>query len=268
MSSPIDPNHNALIPQFEKRLGPKYVSLYNKHIRGKKLAHEFDIEEVRKNPVILGFGVERGPDIGLIEELQIPVNGGEITLRIYRPTQEQSAISAQEYQLPPVHINFHGGGWVLGSIGDDESWIRSAIATTGCVVVDVGYRLGPEHRLPIPVDDSWSALEYVASHGRELGVDVTRISLGGWSAGGHISAVLSHRARDNGIKGIVFVLMGIPVVDAAALGTDLKLRPETTYKSWTENYNCPFLSYARMHWFYLFKKLQRSPPDTCLPCRY
>lgn len=54
--------------------------------------------------------VERGPDIGLVEELQIPVNGGEITLRIYRPTQEQSAISAQEDQLPPVHINFHGGG--------------------------------------------------------------------------------------------------------------------------------------------------------------
>lgn len=54
--SPIDPNHNALRPHFEKRLGPKYVSLYNKHIRGKKLAHEFDIEEVRKNPVILGFG--------------------------------------------------------------------------------------------------------------------------------------------------------------------------------------------------------------------
>jgi len=116
-------------------------------------------------------------------------------------------------------------GWVLGAIGDDESWIRRAIAATGCVVVDVGYRLAPEYRFPVPIEDSWAALEYVAGHREELGVDVSRISLGGWSAGGHISAVLSHRARDRGMKGIVFVLMAIPVTDAAALGTDLKVRP-------------------------------------------
>jgi hypothetical protein len=52
----VDPLHNALLPQFEAQLSPEYVTLYNKHIVGRKLAHEFDIEDVRKNPVVLGFG--------------------------------------------------------------------------------------------------------------------------------------------------------------------------------------------------------------------
>ena len=139
-----------------------------------------------------------------------------------------------------MHLNFHGGGtssrnntcdlcqhgavgWVLGGIGNDESWIRRAIAATGCVVVDVDYRLAPEYRFPIPVEDSWTALVYVSQHGEAVGVDTSRISIGGWSAGGHLSAVLSQRARDRGLKGIVFVLMVIPVVDATALGTDLQV---------------------------------------------
>jgi acetyl esterase/lipase len=114
-------------------------------------------------------------------------------------------------------------GWVIGAIGKDESWIRRAIAATGCVVVDVNYRLAPEYRFPIPIEDAWAALVYVSQHGATLGVDTSRISLGGWSAGGHLSAVLSHRARDTGLQGIVFVLMATPVVDASALGTDLQV---------------------------------------------
>ncbi|KAF8529277.1 esterase [Hysterangium stoloniferum] len=244
----IDPNHNALLPQFEARMAPEYVALYNKHIRGKQLAHELDIEEVRRNPE--AYSVEKGPDIGKIEEIQISVQDGEITLRIYRPTEEQSTISAQGGRLPPVHLNFHGGGWVLGNIGDDESWIRRAIALTGCVVVDVGYRLAPEHRLPTSIEDSWSALEYVSQNGEKLGVDVTRISIGGWSAGAHLSAVLSHRARDRGLKGLVFALLVIPVTDATSVGTDLQVRPNTPNKSWIECHDAPFLSHARMSWFY------------------
>jgi len=57
-SEVIDSNHNALLPEFEARLSPEYVALYNKNIRGRKLAHEYDIEEVRKNPIIIGFGYE------------------------------------------------------------------------------------------------------------------------------------------------------------------------------------------------------------------
>jgi acetyl esterase/lipase len=96
------------------------------------------------------------------------------------------------------------------------------------VVVDVGYRLAPEYPFPVPVDDSWAALSYVASHGDELGVDIARISIGGFSAGGHISAVMSHWARDRGLPQgarIVFALLVVPVVDGSALNEDLSVRP-------------------------------------------
>jgi acetyl esterase/lipase len=105
--------------------------------------------------------------------------------------------------------------------------LRTVAAKTGSVVVDVGYRLAPEHPFPIPLEDSWAALLYVATHGDEFGVDVGRISIGGFSAGGHISAVLSHWARDRGFPAgakIVLALLVIPVVDASGLNEDLSVR--------------------------------------------
>ena len=59
MSTPsdhIDPLHNALLPQFEARLTPEYVALYNKHLRGRKHVHELPIEILRKNPSMITFG--------------------------------------------------------------------------------------------------------------------------------------------------------------------------------------------------------------------
>ncbi|GJJ07696.1 hypothetical protein Clacol_001901 [Clathrus columnatus] len=252
----VDPNHNALLPEFEARLEPHYVTLYNKHIRGRKLAHEFTVEENRSNPVILSFGIEPGPVVGKVERLNITVSdGAEIPLVIYRPTEEQAKISAEGGGLPPVHINVHGGGWVLGGIADDDSWIKNAVAVTGCVAISVGYRLAPEHRLPTGINDVWDTLVYVAQNSADLGIDQTRISIGGFSAGGHIAAVLSHRSRDRGLPNngkLVFALMVIPVTDANALDTDLQVRNDTPYSSWKECYYGPFLSYARMSWFYKY----------------
>lgn len=161
---------------------------------------------------------------------------------------------------------------MLGGLGDDNSWIRNAVAATGCVAVDVGYRLAPEHRLPTGINDVWDTLVYVAQNAGSIGVDPTRISIGGFSAGGHIAAVLSHRARDKGLPNngrLVFALMVIPVTDANALDTNLQVRKgkchfffihillfrlllDTPYSSWNECYYGPFLSYARMSWFYKY----------------
>lgn len=68
---------------------------------------------------------------------------------------------------------------------------------------------------------------HVAENAEELGIDHTRISIGGFSAGGHIAGVLSHRARDKGLPNngrLVFALMVIPVTDANALDTNLQVR--------------------------------------------
>lgn len=96
------------------------------------------------------------------------------------------------------------------------------VARTGTVIVDVDYRSSPEYRFPIPMEDCWEAFEWVRANTTLLGVDPNRISLGGFSAGGHIAAFISQRARDRGVKGICFCLMVVPVTDASSVGVDLE----------------------------------------------
>jgi acetyl esterase/lipase len=99
----------------------------------------------------------------------------------------------------------------------------------------VDYRKAPEFKFPIPVMDSWQAFLWVREHAGMLGGDSSRIAVGGHSAGGHIAAVLAIKARDAGIKDIVFQLLGIPVTDATALNTNLEVR-----KDWSVSSSAPF----------------------------
>lgn len=105
------------------------------------------------------------------------------------------------------------------------------VIETGAVMIDVDYRLAPEYRYPIPLEDSWEAFEYVRANAAALGVHSKRLSVGGFSAGGHIAAFISQRARDTGIlNGVCLCLMVIPVTDASALGIDLEPAPGKFYQ--------------------------------------
>jgi len=86
-------------------------------------------------------------------------------------------------------------------------------AGAGCVVVSLDYRLAPEHRFPVPVEDCYAGLLWTAQHARALGVDATRISVGGGSAGGGLSASVALVARDRGGPRLVLQVLEIPVTD-------------------------------------------------------
>jgi acetyl esterase len=85
----------------------------------------------------------------------------------------------------------------------------------GCVVVSVDYRCAPESRFPTAANDSFAATRWVADNAAELGIDASRIAVGGDSAGGNLAAVVSQMARDAGGPQIVFQLMIYPVTDFA-----------------------------------------------------
>ena len=87
----------------------------------------------------------------------------------------------------PIVVNFHGGGFCIGSASDDARWARTVVDTTGAIVVSVDYRLAPEHAFPAAVDDGVDALLYLQSHADELHLDVSRIALTGFSAGGNLA---------------------------------------------------------------------------------
>jgi acetyl esterase len=127
-----------------------------------------------------------------------------IPLRIYRPRGATGL---------PVVVFFHGGGWVIGNVGQ-SAWLCGQIAErVGAVVVSAGYRLAPEHRFPTAVEDSYAGLRWISTHAAELGGDTTRLAVMGASAGGNLAAVACQRARDEGGPAIVHQTLLYPSVD-------------------------------------------------------
>ncbi|KAL5333488.1 Alpha/Beta hydrolase protein [Aspergillus crustosus] len=123
-----------------------------------------------------------------------PSGGSKINLKFYCPPGYHQ--TRKEGRRLPVVVNFHGGGFTLGGPSDDSRWAQSVLSEVGAVVVSVGYRRAPEHPFPAAVDDGVAALQYLANYAAELGLDVSRIALSGFSAGGNLAITVPLRLRD------------------------------------------------------------------------
>lgn len=109
------------------------------------------------------------------------------------------ALRAGEGAPLPVLLFFHGGGFTIGSIATHDVLCRELCRLSGCAVVSLDYRLAPEYRFPQAVDDCWDAVQWLVAHAAPLGLDGTRIAVGGDSAGGTLAAVCAIFARDAGL---------------------------------------------------------------------
>lgn len=157
------PLHNSIPAELLPRFDPVYVKYYYKYNAGRLHTHEVPIEEYRKDPAryTVFYGSEPGPDVFRITEQPCPVEGGEITIRIFEPAPKDD-----DHGQPlkrAAYVNFHGGGWVFGGLGTDHDYCKRLVhALDGSMVVfDVDYRLSPEYRFPVPVDDCWTAFNWV-----------------------------------------------------------------------------------------------------------
>jgi acetyl esterase len=112
----------------------------------------------------------------------------------------------------PVFVYLHGGGWCYGSIETVDRFCRRVADRSGCAVLSVDYRLAPEHPFPAPLLDVDTVLSFVRKSGASLGVDPSRLAIGGDSAGGHLAAVASRRQRDFGTP-LDFQVLIYPVID-------------------------------------------------------
>lgn len=149
---------------------------------------------------------EPGPDVAEKRIVHIPVEGGTIALAIYRPSLDETL---------PAHLYFHGGGWVAGtglSVYTDIIGRERAVGAH-CVAITVDYRKAPEHQHPIPLNDCQAALLWVMEHADEIGVDASRITVGGGSAGANLAAALCLKNRDEDGPTILFQLLEVPAVD-------------------------------------------------------
>ena len=116
----------------------------------------------------------------------------------------------------PVVLNFHGGGFTLGSPTDDGRWCHTVVDECNAVVISVDYRLAPEHPFPTAVEDGVDAVIWTHQHAEELGLDPDKIALSGFSSGANMAFTVPLRLWDE--------MMGFP------RGDDLE-RPESSLRN-------------------------------------
>ena len=112
-----------------------------------------------------------------------------------------------------VLLWIHGGGFVMGHPATYHELCSAFASDVGIVVVSVDYRLAPEHPFPAGLEDCYAALQWVHDHADDLGVDRSRIAIGGDSAGGGLAAGLAQLAHDRAEVPVCFQLLVYPMLD-------------------------------------------------------
>ena len=173
------------------------------------------------------------------------IDAAGVPVRLYRPTAETNL---------GLLVYFHGGGWVLGSIKSHDATCRSIANQSGCAVLSVEYRLAPEDPFPAGLEDSLKATAWAAANAESLGIDATRLAVGGDSAGGNLAAVVAQLQP----VPISYQVLIYPVTDC-----------RMSSQSYIENAAGPFLRAVDMDAFinlYLDNKTSTSDPRVSPIC--
>lgn len=166
-----------------------------------------------------------------VSEKTITVNGQPLKLTIVKPQGATGTL--------PVFMFFHGGGWVLGDYPTHERLVRDLVNESGAAAVFVNYTPSPEAHFPVAINQAYEATRWVAEHGKEIGVDGSRLALAGNSVGGNMVAAVALQAKEHQTPAIRYQVMFWPVTDA---------RFETgSYNQFSNGY---FLSKNMMKWFW------------------
>jgi acetyl esterase/lipase len=186
---PLDPKAKAAL---EATAGPSAVD-------------KTPVAEIRH-----GFSVwrsqqpQRQEPLAGVDNRTVPGPHGAIPVRIYTP----------EGVGPfPLLVYFHGGGWTVGDLDTHDEICRVLCRRLGAAVMAVHYRLSPENKFPVPLDDCYAALKWADAHAAELKADRTRLAVAGDSAGGNLAAAVALYARDHGGPALSHQVLIYPVTN-------------------------------------------------------
>ncbi len=193
----LDPDAAAVFKAFQEAGRPPYETVSPAEARELYLKGRF-----ASNP--------EPPELELVKPLAIPSPAGSIPARIYAPVKSRNVNG-----LAPALVFFHGGGWVIGDLDSHDVVCRKLAHEGELIVISVDYRLAPEHKFPAAVEDAIAATQWIAGHATELGIDATRLAVGGDSAGGNLAAVVAISARDGNGPAIAGQVLIYPAIDFA-----------------------------------------------------
>jgi acetyl esterase len=177
------------------------------------------------------IAMDQPEEVTRVDDRLIPADGTDVPVRVYTP---HDAIGGSA----PFLLWIHGGGWVIGDLDTADATARALANRSGAVTVSVDYRLAPEHPAPAALEDCLAALTWCVENGELLGVDASRVAVGGDSAGGNLAACLCQRVRDEFGPDIDFQLLVYPVTDCTL-----------SSPSMDENAEGYYLTRAAMEWF-------------------
>jgi acetyl esterase/lipase len=190
------------------RLDAQHMSVYRAMPDDLLAGLAVDIAAVRARSAELAAAVARPqwPADVTVEDRSAPnSNGPDVLVRVYRPAHAPSPAPALYW--------VHGGGMVMGSVAMNDDSCAAFADDLGIVVASVEYRLAPEHPYPAPIEDCYAGLRWVVAEADELGIDRSRVAVGGASAGGGLAAGLALVARDRGEVEVCFQLLVYPMLD-------------------------------------------------------
>ena len=172
--------------------------------------------------------------VAQVEERAIPGPAGPIMVRLYWPEATGNATGPV-----PAIAYYHGGGHVIGRLDTHDLIARNLCHGAAALVCSVDYRMGPEHRFPAAIEDSFAALEWLHANAAALGADPARLGVHGDSAGGNLAAVVALMARDRGGPALRLQSLVYPVADYTLSAP--------SYEQFAEGYG--LLTRAAMRWF-------------------
>lgn len=207
---PVRADGARLDPFFQ--LGDKLIDLF-----GDKPLSEETMEYSRQQTVANVYACT-GPEVPLpyVQDLSIPVTsdseGSEAVIgaRLYRPTTSDETL--------PLLMYIHGGGFAAGNLDTHDMTCRYISSHGELAVLSIDYRLAPEHRFPIPLDDCVAAFEWAHAHAEDLAIDPDKIAIGGDSAGGNLTLTTSLRLLEAGGPKNAFQLVFVPVTLVGGYG--------------------------------------------------
>ena len=134
-------------------------------------------------------------------DLSLPGPHGQVPCRLYLP---------DGVERPPLLVYAHGGGFVQGSLPSWDAMLRELVRQSSVAALSVDYRLAPEHHFPVAFEEIVAMIRLAAREGTDLGIDPTRLAVGGDSAGANLAlaAALVLRNASESALGLMLLIYG------------------------------------------------------------